>query len=87
MSVKIPMVDISPWINCSEKEIEDHFSGLVISKSLQAVAEQWDYSFTNFGFAVIVGHGLLSDDMDNLGCFIFQLQLFLLPFIPFYSKI
>jgi isopenicillin N synthase-like dioxygenase len=66
MSVEIPVVDISPWINCSEKEIRDHFSGLVISKILQDVAEKWDYSFSHHGFAVIVGHGLLSNDMDNL---------------------
>jgi isopenicillin N synthase-like dioxygenase len=66
MSVEIPVVDISPWIDCSEKEIRDHFSGSVISKRLQDVAEKWDYSFSHHGFAVIVGHGLLSNDMDNL---------------------
>lgn len=66
MDVKIDAVDISPWLNSTEEEIRDHFSGSLISKTLQDVAQKWDYSFSNYGFAVIIGHGLQSNDIDDL---------------------
>eukprot|EP01041_Mallomonas_annulata_P007700 gene7700-15758_t len=53
---EIPIVNIEPWTRFSFYSENDRLD----------VAKAWDNAFSNFGFAIITGHGVSSDDFCQL---------------------
>lgn len=52
---ELPVIDISCW---------DLSGG--VSETRRDVIRKWDHAFSNYGFAVIVGHGIPSETIDRV---------------------
>lgn len=55
-SLSIPIIDISSWVNCTDE----------VCESRKRVAENWNKALTEYGCAIIVGHGIDEDVFNKI---------------------
>lgn len=57
---QIPEIDVAPWLSGEPRDRADR------SHVHEAIVEQLDHAFSEFGFAVVVGHGVESATFDRV---------------------
>ena len=57
MNMYVPIIDINSWL---------HNAGEVLSEEQQNIAVQWKRTFSEFGCAILVGHGIEEQTFEDL---------------------